>query len=148
MGNKFIIMVVLIVMAVSCVIGVGAVYVGASFLRLRAKLLENGKRATATVTDVKVLTRWRDKRGVRTFLVYDCTLEFMAGYKMQTFKRSTEEVRAVGDTMEITYLPDNPGKFMSTEQLTDSPMNQIRPLAAVAIGGVLMAVVAYAIAFR
>ena len=114
-------------------------YIGAAFLRLRAKLIEQGKRTTATVTNVSLSTITRGaKRNKRRVTVYNCNLEFMDGNRTQTIKHETESPRAVGETIEIAYLPDNPGKFMEVEQLTDSFKNKIIPLTSIITGVIVM----------
>jgi len=136
-------------MAVGSFGGVVLVFVGASFLRTRAKMLEHGKSATATVLDVSVSTiRRGSKHHRRTVTEYNCTLEFMAGDKKQTVKYKTESATAVGDTIEIAYLPDNPGKVMPVDILdADSLENKFMPLVSIGIGVVWLIVCAI-IAFR
>jgi hypothetical protein len=57
---------------------------------------------------------------------------------MQTFKDTTGSARAVGEKIEITYLPDNPEMFLPTEQLADSAMNKIKSLSGIAKGVIIL----------
>ena len=128
-----------IIVAVMCVIGAGFIYTGVSMMRLRAKLIESGKRAMAMVTNINLSTRTRGTKGnKRSVTVYNCVMEFIADDGTQTVRHSTEEMRMVGDTMEIAYLPENPRKFMLASQLTDSFINKIMPVGNVVIGAILL----------
>ena len=100
------------------ILGVVYLFRGISFMRLSAKLREQGKSATATVTDVSAKRIGGRKTG--RYTAYYCTLKFTVGDKMKTAAwRTTKSKRVVGDTMEITYLPDNPDKFRTAEELAD-----------------------------
>ena len=138
----------LIVTAILIILGVAFVFIGISSRRLRAKLIESGKRATATVTDVT--TRMVKRNNNRRVTQYVCKLEYPADNKTQTAKYSTETATVAGEKIEIAYLPDNPGKFMPADQLTDSAMNKILPLIFIVIGvillivGAIVAIVAFA----
>ena len=134
----------LIFVAIYIVMGVGFLFIGITFLRLRAKLREQGKRATAEVTGVTTKRVTRNKRSVTKYV---CALEFRAGSAAQTVKYTTEQPRSVGEKIEITYLPDKPSKFIETGQLTDSAANKILPLIPVVIGVILLIAGAVA-AFR
>jgi hypothetical protein len=54
-------------------------------------------------------------------------LEFVADDKRITSEYTDEQPRAVGETVDIVFLPEFPEEFLLDEQLADSLLNAITP---------------------
>jgi hypothetical protein len=131
----------LIIVGALIIIGAGFIIHSALFLRKRAKMKERGNLTTATVTNVNISTKIvkKNKRHVKK-TIYACTLEYMSDNKQVSVKHSTEQPRAVGDTIEIAYLPDDPEQFMPAELLADTLTNKFTPFVFIAVGTLLLVV--------
>jgi ankyrin repeat protein len=92
------------------------IFLTVNFFTKRRAFGERGIRTMATVTDFRTVN-------VKRLKAHACTLEYMVDGLRKTAKVTATYRHKVGETVEIAYLPENHGKVMLTEELTDSAAN-------------------------
>ena len=118
------------------------------FMLKRSKMLRDGIRSTATITEVKAGKAERGRNG-KIIYKHTYTLQYAAGNNdittTKSFRTASREFD-VGDTIEIVYLPEKPESVFAYN-LKHSFLNKTAAAAGVAFGGSVIFIAGVAMFF-